>query len=110
MLLPGAIAPLSHFLKLDSTRKSARAVTRQNSRPARISARAGRPKNPGIIPLLVLIIPTDINTPVSVSLKKGFPMRRHKMSAKASRRDFGRKASRSHKKNYTNPMRGGIRA
>lgn len=38
-------------------------------------------------------------------------MRRHKMSGRASRRNFTRHASRFHKKNLTvaAPMRGGIR-
>jgi len=37
-------------------------------------------------------------------------MKRHAMSGKASRAQFSRTASRSHKKNFAgNPMRGGIR-
>lgn len=36
-------------------------------------------------------------------------MKRHKMSASHSKRDFSKKASRFHGKNFQNPMRGGIR-
>lgn len=37
-------------------------------------------------------------------------MKRHKMSASHSKRDFSTKASKVHGKNFVNPMRGGIRA
>lgn len=36
-------------------------------------------------------------------------MKRHKMSGRASRSDFSRKASRTHNRNIAGPMRGGIR-
>lgn len=35
--------------------------------------------------------------------------KRHKMSSQSSKRSFTRGASRIHKKNLANPMRGGIR-
>lgn len=36
--------------------------------------------------------------------------KRHKMSARSSRRDFSSKARKLHKRNIVHPMRGGIRA
>lgn len=36
-------------------------------------------------------------------------MKRHSMGKRSSRRDFSRKAGRTHVKNVAGPMRGGIR-
>jgi len=53
---------------------------------------------------------TSSVTPQEWGIRKGLIMKRFKMSAKRSKRDFSRKASKHHRKNGMAPMRGGIRA
>lgn len=87
-----------------------------------LNAVLGRPvrtalRDPGSYTYLFSYEPLDTKQRAGVcsdlqttDLQRSYPMKRHKMSAAHSKRDFRKKASRVHRRNGLSPMRGGIRA